>query len=709
MTLRLPVQKTVNAEAGRSLVRLPLDHLADLGLSAGDTVAITAARTTHARVIPAPQGRTTMEVSPAVANNCGAGWGEPADVVAAPLPRLKTALVKLGDGAAARVADLSESLFDLPLTEGDRLHLTLPLGQKTAVEIIALDPSPAGLFAESSSVTLHTTAADTDTREAYATIGGLHSQIARVHEMVAVPLRRPDLFARLGVPAPRGVLFTGPPGSGKTLLARAIAAQTSAAFYQIDGPEVVSKHYGESEAALRKVFEAAEKNAPAIIFLDEIDAIAPRRDGLSGEKQVERRVVAQLLTLMDGLADRGQVIVMAATNLPDGLDPALRRPGRFDREIAFRPPTPAERAEILQVHLHNAPLASDIDIPTIAAASHGYVGADLAALAREASLAALDRAVTAAGGEDGVQADQLFLTQSDLRHGLTVTHPSALRDTVVETPTVRFADIGGMAETKAQLSEAVIAPQQHRATYQALRVPPPAGVLLVGPPGTGKTLLARALASESGMNFLPVRPPQILSQFLGEAEKAIAAIFTKARNSAPCLLFFDELDALAPQRSGKDAVLDRIVAQLLAELDGLVPNTDVVILAATNRAAAIDAALTRPGRFDMIVPVQPPDTAARAAILGVHTKDLPLAPAVDLDAIAAATSGATGATLATIVQSAARTALQRVLRSDGGPPPADQLQITADDFAQAQAQQAASAAAAQSDFIRGVTHHDSLI
>ena len=644
---------------GRNLVRIPLDKMKTLGVVAGDTVAIAAERLTHARVMPAATHSDDVSITEELLSNVKGTWETTVEVHPAHLHPLNTAVIKIDGTAQCSVQDLSEALFDLPLTQGDVLSVKLPPGRAVSIEVMGLDPVHAGLFRETTTLSL---AQRMPPALDYNQIGGLDEQITRVHEMVAAPLLRPDLFARLGVPSPRGVLFTGPPGSGKTLLARGIAAKTSAAFYQISGPEIVSKHYGESEAALRKIFEAAQKDAPAIIFIDEIDAIAPRRDGLSGEKQVERRVVAQLLTLMDGLSERGQVILMAATNLPDSLDPALRRPGRFDREIGFDPPTAAQRAEILSVHLRDAPLSPDVDIDAIAQDCHGYVGADLAALSREAALAALDRSVTQAGGEDRVDIEELFILQTDLRHGLAATGPSILRDTHVETPTVTFADVGGMQQTKDALIEAIIWPQQHKAAFARLKLGPVSGVLMSGPPGSGKTLLARALACESGMNFIPVRPGKVMSQFLGNAEREISEIFNKARQSAPCIIFFDELDALAPRRAGKDAVLDRIVAQLLTEMDGLAANNDVVVLAATNRAEAIDPAVTRPGRFDMTIPIPLPDTVTRQAIIEVHSAHLPLSDDVDLTHLANQTERASGATLAAIVRSAARIALRRTLR-----------------------------------------------
>ena len=679
-------------QQGAGTVRLAVDRMADMGLVAGDIVRLTGTRQTHARVLPAARGTDVLEAGDMTFHNLAADTDQDIEVLPVSLPPLKSAVIRTLAPYPGKPQDLQDSLSDLPLTLGDRFTLPLPGNPRAEVEVMAIDPAPAGLFCDETTLSL---VAHPSPASGYDGIGGLADQIARVHEMVAVPLLRPDLFDRLGVPAPRGVLFTGPPGSGKTLLARSIAARTSAAFFQISGPEIVSKHYGESEAALRNIFGAAAKDAPAIVFIDEIDAIAPRRDVLSGEKQVERRIVAQLLTLLDGLAERGRIIVMAATNLPDSLDPALRRPGRFDREINFGPPDATARLEILRIHLRDAPLAPDVDLDAIAQASHGYVGADLAALAREASLAALERTVSEAGGESAVRADALFLTQADLRHGLGATRPSNLRDTVVETPRIGFDDIGGMETAKAALREAVLWPIEQGPLFEALRIDTASGILLAGPPGSGKTLLARAIASESDMNFIPVRASRIMSQYLGDAERAIAELFVKARQSAPAILFFDELDALAPRRTGKDPVLDRIVAQLLTDMDGMTRNRNVVVLAATNRADAIDPALTRPGRFDTVIAIGLPDEAARHDILRVHCRNRPMAEDVDLAAWAAKLQGYSGADLATLVTAAARNALRRHLGSNTAP-----LQIAARDFDHARAEIDQSNRARVSDHIR---------
>ncbi len=653
----------VAGERSRGLVRMARADLEALALRSGDTVRIDGARSTHARVVAGqgPEGTVVME--PLVAENAGLGPDGAAQVTPARLPRLDSVLLRIETGHAPAPADLSDALFDMTLTQGDRIRLVLPGGRAAEASVVAAAPPGGGLFGEGSVVTLEAAPA---TAPAFDGVGGLQEQIARVEEMISTPLLRPELYERLGISPPRGILFCGPPGSGKTLLARAVARRTEAAFFHIDGPEIISKHYGDSEEALRRVFDAAVKRAPSIVFIDELDAIAPRRDALSSEKQVERRVVAQLLTLLDGIEDRGRVVVMAATNLPDSLDPALRRPGRFDREIVFRPPTEAQRRDILRIQLDRAPLDADADLDSVAAATHGYVGADLAALAREAAVAALTRTVAEAGGEDRVRLEDLRITRADLARGLAATGPSALRGATQDAVPVTWDDVAGADAAREALQQAVIWPQRHPALLAALGVRPARGVLLAGPPGCGKTLAARALATESRMNFLHVRPPTLLSRYLGEAERAVAELFERARATAPALIFFDEFDALAPRRTGRDPTLDRIVAQLLTEFDGLAGHPGVVVLAATNRPAAIDQALTRPGRFDVVVRFALPDAAARQAILAAHLKGRAASADVDTAVLAAATPDFSGADLAALVDEAARGALASALAGGAG-------------------------------------------
>jgi transitional endoplasmic reticulum ATPase len=486
----------------------------------------------------------------------------------------------------------------------------------------------------------------------------------KIRELVELPLRHPELFKHLGIEPPKGILLIGPPGTGKTLLAKAVANEANAYFVAINGPEIMSKYYGESEARLREIFEEAKKNAPAIIFIDEIDAIAPKREEVTGE--VEKRVVAQLLTLMDGLQERGQVVVIGATNRPDAVDPALRRPGRFDREIWINPPDFKGRYEILLIHTRNMPLAPDVDLRKLAEATHGFSGADLAALAREAAMSALRRAIQS-GLIDLNQSsippeafEKIKVTMADFINALREIIPSALREIHIEVPRVRWEDVGGLENVKQELREAVEWPLKYPERFKKFGLRPPKGILLFGPPGTGKTLLAKAVATESGANFIAVRGPEIFSKWVGESEKMVREIFRKARMAAPAVIFIDEIDALATARGlgGDSLVSERVVAQLLAEMDGVKALENVVVIAATNRPDLVDPALLRPGRFDRIIYVPPPDFRARLEILLIHTKATPLAKDVDLEELARRTEGYSGADLELLVREATFLALR---------------------------------------------------
>jgi len=526
----------------------------------------------------------------------------------------------------------------------------------------------------------------------YDDIGGMRDVIEKVREMVELPLKYPELFERLGIEPPKGVLLYGPPGTGKTLLAKAVANEADAAFFSINGPEIMSKYYGESEENLRRIFEQARKNAPSIIFIDEIDAIAPKRDEVTGE--TERRVVAQLLTLMDGLEERGRVIVIGATNRPDALDPALRRPGRFDREIEVRVPDKQGRKEILQIHTRNMPLADDVDLDKLAEITHGFVGADLAALCREAAMNALRRYLPKIDLDKGPSPEvleEMKVTMEDFMNALKYVQPSALREVLIRVPEVRWEDVGGLEDVKRELRESVELPLKYPEAYTRLGMRPPKGVLLYGPPGTGKTLLAKAVANEADANFISVKGPEVLSKWVGESEKIIREIFRKARQAAPCVIFFDEIDAIAPERgSDVNRVTDRIVNQLLTEMDGMQPLENVIVIGATNRPELLDKALLRPGRFDKIIYVPPPDKEARKAIFKVHTRNMPLADDVDLDKLAEMTENYVGADIEAVCREAAMNALRRVLgdlenaeTKDNREEVLKQVKVTMEDFKQA--------------------------
>lgn len=516
---------------------------------------------------------------------------------------------------------------------------------------------------------------DMDVR--YEDIGGLHREIEKIREMVELPLKYPELFKRLGIEPPKGVLLYGPPGCGKTLLAKAVANESEANFFAINGPEITSKYYGESEAKLREIFKKAEENAPSIIFIDELDAIAPKREEVTGE--AEKRVVAQLLTLMDGLRGRGQVIVIGATNRVDAVDPALRRPGRFDREIEIRIPDEQGRLEILQIHTRGMPLADDVDLSKLASITHGYTGADIEALCKEAAMKALRRYLPLIEDKGDTipkeLLDKMVVCMDDFMEAYKEIVPTAMREVEVSIPNVKWDDIGGLEDVKRQLREVVEWPIKYPNKFKKMGITPPKGILLYGPPGTGKTLLAQAIASETNMNFIAVKGPELLSKWVGESEKGVRRVFKRARLAAPSIIFFDEIEALVPQR-GLDAsgVMDRVISQFLTEFDGISRLNDVIVIGATNRPDLIDRALLRPGRMDLLIYVPPPDREARLSILKIHTRGMKLADDVNLERLAELTEYYTGADLAAVVREAAMNALRRNL---------DAEYITMNDFLEA--------------------------
>ncbi len=508
----------------------------------------------------------------------------------------------------------------------------------------------------------------------YDDIGGLGNEVSKIREMIELPLRHPELFKRLGVEAPKGVLLHGPPGTGKTMLAKAVAGETSSNFQFIGGPEIVSKMYGESEEKLRDIFKEAEENAPSIIFIDEIDSIAPKRDDVSGE--VERRIVAQLLSLMDGLNSRGKVVVIGATNRPNSIDEALRRPGRFDREIEIGIPDRNGRYEILQIHTRGMPLTEDVDLKALADRTHGYAGADLSALCKEAAMAALRRVLPEMDLDTeeipNEVLNKISVTKDDFKEALKDLQPSTMREVLIEKPNVKWEDIGSLENAKQELKEAVEWPLKFGKVFEHMNAKPPKGILLYGPPGTGKTMLAKAVATESEANFIAVKGPEFLNKWVGESEKAVRETFRKARQASPCVIFMDEIDSIAPERGtgGDSNVTERVISQMLTEMDGLESMNDVVVIAATNRPDIMDPALLRPGRFDKSIYIGPPDAESRKSILGIHTAGKPLADDVDLDKISEITEGCTGADISAICNEAVMTAVRRLVKS--GTPPTDE-------------------------------------
>jgi len=671
----LRVSEAKPRDAGKKRVRIDPDVMKELGVEAGDVVEIEGKRKTAAIVwpsLPEDLGLDIIRMDGTLRRNADVNIGDKVIVrKASPKPATK---VRLAPTVHSMSIDESfkkyvkKKLVGLPVVENDIIPVPV-LGQ--AVQLVVIDTRPRGVVIITEKTTVDIlekpVTATTIPKVTYEDIGGLHEVIAKIRELVELPLRHPELFQRLGIEPPKGILLFGPPGTGKTLLAKAVANESDAYFIAINGPEIMSKFYGESEQRLREIFEEAKKNAPAIIFIDELDAIAPKRDEVIGE--VERRVVAQLLALMDGLEARGQVIVIGATNRPNALDPALRRPGRFDREIEVPMPDKQGRLEILQIHTRHMPLAEDVNLEELAEMTKGYTGADLAALAREAAMHALRRYLPEIDIEqERIPAEvleKMVVTKADFLAAFKEITPSGLREIEVEVPEVHWDDIGGLENVKQELREVVEWPLRYPNAFKRLGIEPPKGILLFGPPGTGKTLLAKAVATESGANFIAIRGPELLSKWVGESEKAVREVFRRARQYAPAVVFFDEIEAIASLR-GSDVetdVTERVVSQLLTEIDGITGLENVVVIAATNRPDLVDPALLRPGRLEKLIYVPPPDEKGRLDILKIHTRHVPLAEDIDLREIAKMTNGYTGADLAALVREATLAALREDLKA----------------------------------------------
>jgi transitional endoplasmic reticulum ATPase len=676
--MNLKVAEARSQDVGRGIVRIdPLD-LERIGVSIGDVVEITGQRPTVARAMPAytaQRGQNLVQMDGIVRTNADTGIDDRVTVRRVETKPAQSVALKPIDGLHSQPSGtfahhIVQVLDNMPVVSGDhvRVHLFGTRAQTFVVE----DVSPDGPVLIKPATTVRfcgTTPEHVQGAVTYEDIGGLRREMRRIREMIELPLRYPEVFERLGIEPPRGVLLHGPPGCGKTLIARAVAYETSAHFHHINGPEIMDKFYGASEAHLRTLFEEARRQTPSIIFIDEIDAIAPKREEMSGERQVERRVVAQLLALMDGLQSRGNVIVIAATNIPNALDPALRRPGRFDREIAIGVPDTYGRREILDIYTRGMPLAKNVDLDQFASITHGFVGADLEALGREAAMRALRRMMPDLDFlAESIPYETLMtleVTSDDFREALNDVEPSAIREIFTEIPDVNWSDIGGLDGVKQLLFESVEYPLRHPRLFEHMGIRPSKGILLYGEPGTGKTLLAKALARQSESNFISIKGSQLLSMWVGESERAVRDIFRKARQAAPCIIFFDEMDALAPRRGvgGDNQVTERVVSQLLTELDGIEELRGVLVIGATNRADLIDTALLRPGRFDMLVEMPLPDADARLDILRIHTRSMPLSDDVDLSHLAADLSGYVGAMLEGVCQRAARLAVREYLAS----------------------------------------------
>ena len=666
--LSLKVLEAYTRDVGRGVARIDYDSMDTLGASTGDVIEIKGKRRTVAKCLPlypSDEGKGIIRIDGLGRNNSGIAIGD--TIMVKKIKAVAAERVVVAPLESIPPIDeryLADALESVPLIKGDNVMVPY-FGGRLTFQVISVTPgSDAVLITQKTTFTI---AEKGETlrgvpQVTYEDIGGLTDEIKKVREMIELPLRHPEIFEKLGIEAPKGVLLYGPPGTGKTLLAKAVANESNAHFISISGPEIMSKFYGESEARLREIFKEAREKAPSIIFVDEIDSIAPKREEVTGE--VERRVVSQMLSLMDGLEARGKVIVISATNRPNAIDPALRRPGRFDREIEIKVPDKKGRKDILAIHSRNMPLDDDVNTDKISSISHGYVGADLEYLCKEAAMKCLRRLLPILNLEEEKippeTLDKLIVNHEDFTKALIEVTPSGMREVFIENPDVKWEEVGGLEDVKRDLQEAVEWPMKYPGLYDKLGHNMPRGILLHGPSGTGKTLLAKAVATQSEANFVSVRGPELLSKWVGESERGIREIFKRARQSAPCVVFFDEIDSIAPIRGagGETAVTERVVSQLLTELDGMENMHGVVVLAATNRADMIDPALLRPGRFDKIISIPLPDKESRKSILRINAKKIPTVDSpedpqhVNFDKIAEMTDGMSGADTASIANTA---------------------------------------------------------
>ncbi len=699
--LKLKVIEALQDDVNKSIVRIDSNFMQQIGVRPGEVIKIVGDRETVAiveRAYPGDIGLNIIRMDGITRRNAKTGIGEVVKIAKADIKEAKKIIIapaSKGIVVNAPPQIFKQGLLGKPVVKGDIVSLggtrrrreyneidniyealsesMMGFGLGSLKFVVAdSNPKQAVIISELTDVVFNPEAIEIKEEKildiTYDDIGGLKDEIDKVREMVELPLKHPEIFERLGIEPPKGVLLHGPPGCGKTLLAKAVANETNSHFILINGPEIMSKFYGESESNLRKKFEEAEKSSPSIIFIDEIDAIAPKREEVHGE--VERRVVAQLLALMDGLNARGKVVVIAATNIPNSIDPALRRPGRFDREIEIGIPGKQGRLDVLKIHTRNMPLAKNVNLKEIADKTYGFVGADLAALTKEAAMIVLRRILPDLKLKEKniipkEVLEKLKITKKDFARALSIVRPSALREVLVEVPDVKWTDIGGLEDVKQELKEAVEWPLKNPESFKNLGVKPPRGILIYGAPGTGKTLLAKAVANESDANFILVKGPEMLSKWVGESEKAVRAVFKKARQTAPTIIFFDEIDSIAPRRgiSSDSHVTERVVNQILTEMDGLENLQDVVVIAATNRPDMLDNALLRPGRFDRIILTPAPDKKTREEIFKVHTKNMPLKD-VKINELAEKTEGYAGADIEAICREAAIFALRKDIKAD---------------------------------------------
>jgi transitional endoplasmic reticulum ATPase len=671
----LKVAETNPKFVGRGMALVDPKVMEEMDLSTGDVLEISGKKKSYVLLWSSQredQGKKLIRIDGYTRNNIGVGID---DIVSVRKVNVKKAeQVILAPTEELNIVGLEEYLPELlegrVVTRGDMIPLNI-MGRRIGFAVTSTSPIDAASLIDSNTEfiigSIPKAAAKGVPRVSYEDIGGLKNEVQKVREMIELPLRHPEIFDRIGIEAPKGVLLHGPPGTGKTLLAKAVANETNANFYSISGPEIMSKFYGESEERLREVFKEAEENAPSIIFIDEIDSIAPKREEVSGD--VEKRVVSQLLTLMDGIQSRGKLVVIGATNRPNAIDPALRRPGRFDREIDIGIPDEQGRLDILLIHTRGMPLTEDVDLESIAKVTHGFVGADLEALSKEAAMRSLRKILPEINLEEPkIPAEilnKIKITRQDFDEALRDVQPSAMREVLVQRPNVGWEDIGGLQQVKEELAEAIEWPLKHAHLFAEASVEPPKGILLYGPPGTGKTMIAKAVAATSEANFISIKGPELISKWVGESEKGVREVFRKARQAAPCVIFFDELDAIAPRRGGSEGdshVTERVISQMLTELDGLEDLKGVVVIGATNRPDIIDESLLRPGRFDRLIEVPVPDKESRKHIFQIHTKKKPLESDVNLDKLVEMTEGMTGADIAALVNAAAMSAIKEHVR-----------------------------------------------
>ena len=683
--VQLKVAKAYPNDSGRGIARLDPDTLLKLQLSPGEIIEIVGKTSTAAKVWRADRQdwhEGIIRIDGFIRQNAGVGMGERVLVRKSKVNEAQKVVLAPPEGSVAQpLAEMTDSvhrqLLKRPMVQGDVVPImsvaSHPLlrvpGQ--AVPLVVVNTSPLG-------VVFITERTQLDLRDkpvkgfesvratgiSYEDIGGLSDEIQRIREVIELPMKHPEVFQTLGITPPSGVLLHGPPGTGKTLIAKAVANESGATFYSIAGPEIMSKYYGESEQRLREIFEEARDRTPSIVFIDELDSIAPKREDVTGE--VERRVVAQLLTIMDGLEERGEIIIVGATNRVEAIDPALRRPGRFDREIEISVPDYSGRQEILQIHTRDMPLASDVKLEALASITHGFVGADLLSLTKEAAMRALRRYMPDIDLDKEIPAETLTkikITEEDFSEAFREIQPSALREILIEIPDTTWNDVGGLEEARQELIEAIEWPLKEARSFRRMGIKPPRGILLFGPPGTGKTLIVRAVANETEANFISVRGPELMSKWVGESERAVRSIFKKARQVAPVVVFLDELDALAPVRGVEDTsrVSERVVNTLLTELDGLQDLKDIVVIAATNRPDIVDPALLRSGRFDRMILLGAPQKSARVSILNIHTRTMPLSDDVDIEELADLTEWYVGSDLETLCKEAAMLALREAM------------------------------------------------